>query len=238
MAQAHVTDEHGSEDRASARPAWIADSDLLARAHALAAAAHGDQRRATDRTSFLEHVTEVGRLLQQAGFDERLVAAGLLHDAVERGTLSEPELRSAMDQDICVLVLALTEDASIGSFGERKEALREQVSAAGDRAVTIFAADKLSDIRGLTTGVERFEDTIEARMGTTIESMAGHYEESVTMIEERVPDCAFVPALRAELERLRGLGSAASPAARPGLVETLRGSGWPTVPNEVVQEQG
>ena len=68
--------------------------------------------------------------------------------------------------------------------------------------------------------------------------MAGHYEESVTMIEERVPDCAFVPALRAELERLRGLGSAESPADRSGLVETLRGSGWPTVPNEVVQEQG
>jgi (p)ppGpp synthase/HD superfamily hydrolase len=238
LAQAHLTDEHGSEDRASIPPVWIADSDLLTRARALAAAAHRDQRRATDRTSFLEHVTEVGRLLHEAGCDERLVAAGLLHDAVERGTLSEPELRSAMDDEISALVLALTEDASISSFDARKEALREQVAAAGDRAVTIFAADKLSDIRGLTTGVERFEDTIEARMGTTVESMAGHYEESVTMIEERAPESAFVPALRAELERLRELGSAESPATRPGIVETLRGSGWSAVPHEVVQEQG
>ena len=238
MAQAHLRDEQGAKDEASAPPAWIADSDLLSRAHALAAAAHGDQRRATDRTSFLEHVTEVGRLLHEVGCDERLVAAGLLHDAVERGTLSEQELRSAMDEDISVLVLALTEDASISSFGERKEALRKQVAAAGDRAVTIFAADKLSDIRGLTTGVEQFEDTLEARMGTTVESMAGHYEESVTMIEERVPDCAFVPALRTQLERLRGLGTAESPATGAGLVESLRGPGWPPVTSEAVQEQG
>ena len=84
------------------------------------------------------------------------MAAGLLHDAVERGTLSEAELRAAIDDEISDLVLALTEDASIESFAERKEALREQVKAAGAPAVTIFAADKLSDIRGLARGVERF----------------------------------------------------------------------------------
>ena len=136
-----------------ARSGYISDSELLRCAFALAERAHGEQRRATDQTRFIEHVIEVGDLLHAAGFDERLVAAGLLHDAVERGQLSEADLRAEMDDDICALVMALTEDATIEPFGRRKEALREQVRGGGTRAVTIFAADKLSDIRGLARGV-------------------------------------------------------------------------------------
>jgi hypothetical protein len=193
----------GSKGEQSGLPGWMADSDLLIRAHALAADAHGDERRATDCAPFLDHVTEVARLLHEAGFDEHLVAAGLLHDAVERGTLSEADLRDAMDDEISDLVLALTEDATIDSFADRKEALREQVKAAGAPAVTIFAADKLSDIRGLARGVERSDDSIEDRMGTTVGGMAGHYEESVAMIEDGAPGSPFIPVLRSALEDLR-----------------------------------
>ena len=144
------------------RAGFISDSELLQRAYAMAVEAHGDQRRATDQTRFIEHVVEVGELLHGAGFDERLVAAGLLHDAVERGQLSEADLRAEMDDEIWSLVMALTEDATIESFGRRKEALREQVRAGGTRAVTIFAADKLSDIRGLARGVVRSADSTDS----------------------------------------------------------------------------
>ena len=37
-------------------------------------------------------------------------------------------------------------------------------------------------------------------MGTTIDGMAGHYRESVEMIEASDPRSAFVPALHAQLE--------------------------------------
>ena len=183
---------------------------MLSRAHAVAAEAHGDARRATDEASFLAHVTEVGELLNDAGYDESLVAAGLLHDAVERGTLTEARLRAEMGDEISALVLALTEDPGISSFTERKLALREQVEAAGRRAVTIFAADKLSDIRGLRRGIDAGGDSIEARMGTSVGRMAGHYRESVAMIGDSEPDLEFVGALRAELD---SLASIAAPAA-------------------------
>ena len=172
---------------------------------------------------------EVGDLLHAAGFDERLVAAGLLHDAVERGQLSEADLRAEMDDDICALVMALTEDPTIEPFGRRKEALREQVREGGTRAVTIFAADKLSDIRGLATGVVRSEDSIEARMGTSVEAMTLHYEDSVRMIETTHPSCQFIPALRAELD---ALGPATAPAAAPRRTSrTPKRSGWSPVPH-------
>jgi hypothetical protein len=210
------TQGSGSGARASeaaSLPHWAARSALLARAHALAAEAHDSQRRATDRAPFLAHVEEVGALLHDAGFDEDLIAAGLLHDAVERGTLTEERLLAEIGPEIASLVLALTEDGTISSFAARKLALREQVRAAGTRAITIFAADKLSDIRGLRRGMEMFPGSIEARMGTTIDGMAGHYRESVEMIEQSEPDSEFVTALRAELASLTATAVTGGPAA-------------------------
>ena len=193
-------------------PAWIAESPLLAHAYELAAAAHGSQRRPTDGHPFLSHVTEVADLLYREGFDEELIATGLLHDAVERGTLAEEELRDEVDESISSLVLALSEDPKIESFEKRKAALREQVKAGGPRALTVLAADKLSDIRGLRRGIDTFGDAIDERMGTSIESMAGHYRESVELIESEWPGSTFLPALRLQFGRLetdstRAIGS-------------------------------
>jgi (p)ppGpp synthase/HD superfamily hydrolase len=174
----------------------------LAHAYSLAESAHRDQRRPTDGRLFLDHVTEVATFLHEAAFDDELVAVGLLHDAVERGTLSEKELRSEMGEPIATLVLALTEDARIDSFEERKAALRDQVRAAGGLVVTVFAADKLSDIVGLRRGIRDSREVIERRLGTTVARMADHYRESVELIESTRPGSAFLPALRVQLDRL------------------------------------
>ena len=183
-------------------PGWIVGSPLLADAYPLAAAAHGSQRRPTDGRLFLEHVVEVAELLHDAGFDDELVVVGLLHDAVERGTLSEEELRDRMGASIASLVLTLSEDSRIRSFDQRKAGLRHQVESAGGLAVTVYAADKLSDIRGLRRGIETLDDGIEERMGTSVAGMAAHYRESVEMIEAVKIGSVFLPALRVELERL------------------------------------
>jgi GTP diphosphokinase / guanosine-3',5'-bis(diphosphate) 3'-diphosphatase len=110
--------------RAPEPPEWAAASPLLSEAFALAASAHGVDRRPSDGRLFIEHVTEVAGLLQRLEFDEDLIAVGLLHDSVERGSLGEPELREAMGEPICELVMTLSEDAAIESFAGRKAALR------------------------------------------------------------------------------------------------------------------
>jgi hypothetical protein len=194
---------------------WISDSPLLAHAHALAEDAHRAQRRATDGRPFISHVTEVADLLHREAFDEKLVAAGFLHDAVERGTLSEEALRDEVDENISSLVMALSEDPTIQSFDERKAALREQVKQAGPRALTVFAADKLSDILGLRRGIQTFGDSIEERMGTSVQSMAGHYRESVELIESEWPGSTFLPTLRLQLGRLEQESTPASASSVP-----------------------
>jgi hypothetical protein len=184
-------------------PAWIDRSRLLIDAYALAAASHGEQRRPSDGHYFLQHVVEVAALLQPAGFDDELVAVGLLHDTVERGTLNEKDLRDEMGASICSLVMALSEDPKIASFDRRKAGLRRQVVSAGELAVTVYAADKLSDIRGLRRGIGIYGGGLEERLGTSVGSMTAHYRESVEMVESASPGSVFLPDLRLELERLR-----------------------------------
>ncbi len=177
------------------------ESPRLTDAYSLAEGAHGSQTRPDGRT-FLEHVVEVAALLHGAGFDEEIVAVGLLHDAVERGTLSEEELREEMGADIAALVLTLSEDPTIASFEWRKAGLRRQVETAGGIAATVYAADKLSDIRGLRKAIEIDGDALAERLGTSVAKMTAHYRESVEMIEAVGSRSVFGPALRVELEGL------------------------------------
>jgi (p)ppGpp synthase/HD superfamily hydrolase len=183
-------------------PGWISDSPLLTQAFLLAVLAHRSDRRPSDDRLFLEHVTEVAGLLQRMDFDDELVAVGLLHDSVERGALTESALRAKVPASIYEPVMTLSEDPAIESFEERKAALREQVAAAGGRVVTVFAADKLSDIAGLRRGIETSRQEAERRIGTSVASMAAHYRDSVQVIASVRPGSTFLPALRLELERL------------------------------------
>jgi hypothetical protein len=147
-------------------------------------------------------VTEVGTLLREAGFDDELIAAGLLHDSVERGKLGETGLRAEIGDEVSDVVMTLTEDAGIDDFAERKRALRDQVATAGGRALTVFAADKLSDILGLRRGLEASGDGLAERMGASVADMADHYRDSVAVIEAGASGSVFLPVLRAELEFL------------------------------------
>lgn len=188
--------------QALTRPRWVAGSPLLIRAYALAAQAYRGLRRASDEAPLLTHAIEVAELLRAAGRDQALVAAGLLHDGVERGTVTEKGLHYEMGDTVTDLVLALTEDSSISTVAERKRALLEQVIAAGDRAVALVAADTLSNVRALRLGLDAGREALEERLGTSVDEAITRYRDSVAMIEQVAPDSEFLGRLRSELRGL------------------------------------
>jgi len=191
-----------ASDRRRSDPPWLGGAPILRQAYLLAVYAHGSTRRATDQHLFLDHVVDVACSLYEAGFDEEVVAVGLLHDSVERGTLRAERLEQLMGPSIASLVLVLSEDPGIPSFDRRKAGLRAQVERAGCPAVEIYAADKLSDMLGLQRGIEMHRDGLEERMGTSIRGMAAHYRESVEMIASVEPDSIFLPTLKMRLWKL------------------------------------
>jgi len=164
---------------------------------------HSGQRRKTDDAPFILHPFEVAALLHHAGAPERVVVAGALHDVIEKTSAGSAELNERFGPDVTALVLAVSEDEAIGTYEARKAALRNQVAVAGDEALMVFAADKISKVREL-----RREAARKSRAGgrpaasTTYKRRFAHYAECLRVVEEGLGDDPLVVQLRSEVARL------------------------------------
>ena len=76
-----------------------------------------------------------------------LIAAGAMHDLIEKTDATAADLQERFGPRIIGLVLAVSDDDRIAGYAQRKAALRQQVARAGDEELTLFAADKLSKLR-------------------------------------------------------------------------------------------
>jgi HD domain len=157
---------------------------------------HAGQRRA-DGTQFIGHPFEVARFLYSAGAADDVIAAGLLHDVIEKADASASELRTRFGPRITGLVIAVSDDDRIEGYARRKAALRHQVADAGDDALTLFAADKLSKLR------ELHRETMISRRARLPRSQARrlqHYQRSLVLLQERLPESPLVRDLHDELD--------------------------------------
>lgn len=161
---------------------------------------HGQQR--ADRTPFILHPLEVATLLYEAGAPDHLVAAGVMHDLIEKADVTPSEMRARFGPRITTLVLAVSDDDRIDGYAARKAALRRQVAGSGDEALALFAADKLSKVRDLRreTAAERTQDRSSGRREPRARRIR-HYQRSLALLEERLPNSPLVAELREELRR-------------------------------------
>jgi (p)ppGpp synthase/HD superfamily hydrolase len=163
---------------------------------------HAGQRRDGDGAPFVLHPIEVATLLADAGAPDHVVAAGVLHDTVEK-TGAEPEdLRERFGVRITSLVMALSEDPAISGYHARKAALRAQVSAAGDEALMVLAADKVSKARELRVAFATATRPPSMRRGSEPQRKLTHYRRCAELLEERLADYPLVQTLRRELAEL------------------------------------
>jgi (p)ppGpp synthase/HD superfamily hydrolase len=167
---------------------------------------HAGQRRSFDGRPFMQHPLEVCLLLRDAGARDHVIAAGILHDTVEKAGTDLAELRTRFGPRVAELVLVLTEDPEIPGYTQRKAALRQQVAAAGPEALTIFAADKISKVRELRLELSRLLRRHEQPSRSLLRPRrAAHYRRSLGMLEEQLGCSALIDQLRTELGRLEAV---------------------------------
>ena len=164
---------------------------------------HAGQRRSSDGAPFIEHPLEVGWLLYRAGAPDHVIAAGVLHDVLEKTGVSAADLRARFGSRIAELVTAVSEDQTIPGYRRRKAALRRQAATAGPDALMIFAADKISKVRELRAAVsmahsrhERVADSLVPPRRLT------HLHQCLEVLEERLRDSPLVQQLAVELTEL------------------------------------
>jgi (p)ppGpp synthase/HD superfamily hydrolase len=167
---------------------------------------HAGQRRSFNGRPFMEHPLEVGLLLRDAGAPDHVIAAGILHDTVEKAGTDVAELRTRFGPRVAELVLVLTEDPEISGYTQQKAALRQQVAAAGPEALTIFAADKVSKVRELRLELSRLLRRDQQPSRSLLRPRrAAHYRRSLGMLEEQLGSSALIDQLRTELARLEAV---------------------------------
>src|SRR5215470_20022887 len=85
---------------------------------------HAGQVRRVDGAPFILHPLEVGSLLYQVGGSDDVVAAGVLHDVLEKTDADAAELTRHFGHAVTALVVAVSEDEQIRGYARRKAALR------------------------------------------------------------------------------------------------------------------
>jgi (p)ppGpp synthase/HD superfamily hydrolase len=101
----------------------------------------------------LPHAQAVADVLRGAGSDELVQIVALLHDVVEDTPRTIDDVRAAFGERVAAMVDALTEDASIAHYAQRKRLLRSRIVAAGNAVLDVSLADKIASLRhALLTG--------------------------------------------------------------------------------------
>lgn len=161
-----------------------------------ARARHAGQHREIDSEPFITHPIEVGRLLRRDGQPDEIIAAGLLHDVLEKTATTSAELRRRFGADIAWLVESVSDRSSLGNYEARKRDLRDRVRRAGPGTRAIFAADKIAKVRELALLPARRLNEPKNRAKLT------HYRASLEMLRRADVDRPLVARLDAELNRL------------------------------------
>lgn len=112
----------------------------------IAVNAHAGQTRKHDGSAYISHPIMVARLLEQAGFEEVVVAAGLVHDVLEDTPVTEAELRAALGDVVVNIVTAVSEDKTV-QWEDRKEQYVHAVVAGGELVWAVSVADKIHNAR-------------------------------------------------------------------------------------------
>lgn len=126
-------------------------SSLLHHALEFAAIKHQGQFRKNPEVKipYISHVACVGLMLARAGYDDEVIAAGILHDVIEDCGVTSRELAEKFSPRVARLVEQVSEPSKTSPWEVRKSAYRQKLETADKEAITIAATDHLHNLQSL-----------------------------------------------------------------------------------------
>jgi (p)ppGpp synthase/HD superfamily hydrolase len=171
----------------------------------LARAAHEGQTRRQNGRPFIEHPVAVVELLAAREQPDEILAAGYLHDTVEKcDGVTLKGLEERFGPTIAAIVDALTEDGTIDDYDERKRGLRTKALSAGRPAAVVYAADRLANINDWRALADEERAQAAARLGTDFDSRMTLWAEDLVALSEYDGELPFLAEIEIELRILRG----------------------------------
>ena len=139
----------------------------LLRAFEFAAKKHAGQTRKASTIPYIAHLMGVASLVLEAGGDEDLAIAALLHDVVEDcgGAPMLKEVRRRFGERVAKVVDGCTDADTYPKppWRERKESYLRHLAAADADTRLVSAADKLNNVRSILSDYRQVGEFVWAR---------------------------------------------------------------------------
>lgn len=167
-------------------------TDRYASAVAYASALHANQARKSTTIPYISHLLGVSSLVLEAGGDEDLAIAALLHDGPEDqgGQATLDEIRTRFGDRVAHIVEgcsdSLAEDPdNKAPWRERKEEYLAHLKDADDDTLTVSLADKLHNARAIATDLAISGPSTWERFNASQDEILWYYGSIVEIAERR-----------------------------------------------------
>lgn len=174
---------------------------LIEMALYVAAQAHEGQYRKNTKIPYIAHPAAVGFILQKAGYNDELIAAGILHDTVEDTELTLEDIEQNFGAHVAEIVAGCSEHDKSLSWEERKEHTIEYLKTATEEIRVVACADKLHNVRSIFQDVERDGEMVWTRFKRGREQQAWYYRNVIRSLGA-LSTFPLLEELQAEVERL------------------------------------
>ena len=149
------------------------------RAFAFAANKHAGQTRKASTIPYLAHLMGVASLVLEAGGDEDLAIAALLHDVVEDcgGAPMLKQIRRRFGPRVAKVVGGCTDSDTFPKppWRERKERYIRHLRQADDDTRLVSAADKLNNVRSILSDYREVGEFVWSRFNGGREGTLWYY---------------------------------------------------------------
>jgi (p)ppGpp synthase/HD superfamily hydrolase len=175
---------------------------LVKRALDLAAMWHEPQKRKYPGVAipYMSHCAGVGTILARHGFDDDVVAAGVLHDALEDTGVTRAELEALFGERVATLVVHVSEEDKSLPWEERKQRYLAHFRVKPWEAQAITLADKIDNFESIIVcarhhgdpwsqfkrpraqQLARFDALLSAALNLPAHPLIGEYEQTLALV--------------------------------------------------------
>jgi (p)ppGpp synthase/HD superfamily hydrolase len=173
----------------------------------LAAKAHRNQVRKHTDIPYITHPISVGMALQQHGYPEELIIAGILHDTIEDTPIDIEYIKEHFGDRAASIVEGCSEPDKSLPWEKRKEHTIEHLKTASFEVKIVSCADKLHNIRTIARDLERLGDEVWDRFNRGKEDQKWYYRNLVESFCHQpfsIQDEDLFREFRGEVENLFG----------------------------------
>jgi (p)ppGpp synthase/HD superfamily hydrolase len=153
--------------------------------------AHGAQTRKGGDIPYVSHVLAVASLVLEAGGDEDMAIAGLLHDTIEDTAATAAEIEDRFGRRVAMIVVGCTDtdEHPKPPWRPRKERYLAHLRSPDTPAdvLTVSRADKLHNARCMLLDFRSKGDGFWARFNAGVEEQLWYLSSLVDIFTERLP---------------------------------------------------